>query len=165
MFPANTMEAWVTDWGAEQSPTEFRFHVSMAGTLGIGGHLLRWNEADRMIAREQINVYKQIRHIVQLGDQYRLGSAQTQPVSAVQYVSKDRSEAVLFAFRTHIARLEQPVTLSLQGLDPDAPYRVEGIEEVRSGRAWARVGVQLSLKDFSSTVRRITRVDAPVSDS
>lgn len=36
-LPANTMEAWVTDWGRNVVPLEFRFHVSMCGSLGVGG--------------------------------------------------------------------------------------------------------------------------------
>ena len=34
-LPAHTMEAWVTDWGQDLIPLEFRFHVSMCGTLGL----------------------------------------------------------------------------------------------------------------------------------
>ena len=42
VFPACTMEAWVTDMGPEYLPLEFRMHVSMCGALGIGGHLVNW---------------------------------------------------------------------------------------------------------------------------
>ena len=42
IFPANTMEAWVTDMGHGLAPLAFRFHVSMCGVLGIGGHLVHW---------------------------------------------------------------------------------------------------------------------------
>ncbi len=47
IFPPNTMEAWVTDMGPAYLPLEFRFHVSMCGTLGIGGHLGHWDEMQR----------------------------------------------------------------------------------------------------------------------
>src|SRR5262249_40526612 len=47
IFPANTMEAWVTDMGADYLPLAFRFHVSMCGTLGVGGHLKHWDAAMR----------------------------------------------------------------------------------------------------------------------
>ncbi|MEI7770608.1 MAG: alpha-galactosidase, partial [Chloroflexales bacterium] len=36
VFPANTMEAWVTDMGPRYLPLSFRFHVSMCGSLGVG---------------------------------------------------------------------------------------------------------------------------------
>lgn len=158
IFPANTMEAWVTDMGADYLPLAFRFHVSMCGSLGVGGHLVRWGEERRAEAAQLIALYKEIRHLVQGGDQYRLRSPQAHPYSAVQYVSKDQSEAVLFAFRTHLPPPASLPPLYLRGLDPLARYEVEGIAGARSGLAWMRTGLFLELHDFDSTMRRIRRV-------
>jgi alpha-galactosidase len=163
IFPANTMEAWVTDMGAEMLPLEFRMHVSMCGSLGIGGHLIHWGAERRAEAARWIARYKEIREIVQFGDLYRLRSPQAHPFSAVQYVAKDRSEGVLFAFRTHQPPPAQLPPLYLRGLDPEARYVVEGFAEPRSGAAWMRAGLQLELGDmhspnFQSTVRHIRRV-------
>jgi len=158
IFPANTMEAWVTDVGADYLPLAFRFHVSMCGALGIGGHLLHWSEEERAEAAHWIALYKEIRHIVQFGDVYRLRSPQEHPFSAVQYVSKDQAEGVLFAFRTHLPPPAQVPPLYLRGLDPDARYEIEGVDGVRSGLGWMRAGLQLELNNFGSTVRRIRRV-------
>ena len=52
VFPASTMEAWVTDMGAEYLPLEFRMHVSMCGALGIGGHLVHWGAERRAEAAQ-----------------------------------------------------------------------------------------------------------------
>jgi alpha-galactosidase len=158
IFPANTMEAWVTDAGQERLSLEFRFHVSMCGSLGIGGHLLRWSEAQRAEAARWIALYKEIRPIIQFGDLYRLRSPQQHAFSAVQYVSKDRSEGVLFAFRTHLPIPANLPPLYLRGLDPKSLYEVEDIACARSGMAWMHAGLNLELKDFQSTVRRIRRV-------
>ena len=155
LFPASTMEAWVTD-ADPTLPLEFRFHVSMTGLLGVGGHLGRWSETDLEVAREQIKLYKDIREVVQFGTQYRLrGSAE--PYSALMFVSPDGGEGVLFAFRTHIARPGVLPPLYLRGLDPEALYEVEGEPEARSGAAWMHAGLQLDLRDFQSAVRRIRR--------
>src|SRR5581483_2770999 len=105
-----------------------------------------------------IALYKEIRPIVQLGNLYRLRSPQAHPFSAVQYVSKDQSEAVLFAFRTHLPPPAQLPPLYLRGLDPDAAYEVEGVAGARSGRAWMHAGLQVELADFGSAVLRIRRV-------
>jgi alpha-galactosidase len=159
IFPANTMEAWVTDMGAEYLSLAYRFHVSMCGSLGVGGHLEHWGAEGRAEAARWIARYKAIRPIVQFGDMYRLRSPQEHPFSAVQYVSKDRSEGVLFAFRTH---LPLPATLPpiyLRGLDPDASYEVEGMPGIYSGRYWMHAGLRIELRnDFESTVRSIRRV-------
>jgi alpha-galactosidase len=158
VFPANTMEAWVTDMGAEYLPLAFRFHVSMCGSLGIGGDLMLWDAERRAEAAHWIAYYKQIRHLVQLGDMYRLRSPQAHPFSAVQYMSKDRSEGVVFAFRTHLPPPAQLPPLRLRGLEPDARYEVEGVPGARSGSAWMHAGLTIGLKDFASAIRRIRRV-------
>lgn len=158
VFPANTMEAWVTDAGQDQLSLEFRFHVSMCGSLGIGGNLLNWDESQRAEAARYIALYKELRPIIQFGDQYRLRSAQAHAFSAVQYMSKDRSEGVLFAFRTHLPIPTDLPPLYLRGLDPGVRYTVEGIDGARSGMAWMRAGLELELWDFQSTLRRIRRV-------
>ena len=158
VFPANVMECWATDVNARTLPLAYRFHVAMCGTLGLGGDLLRWSDEHLRAAAEHVARYKQIRHIVQGGDQYRLRSPHEHPFSAVQYVGKDRSESVLFAFRTHITVPALLPPLYLRGLDPDARYEVEGIEGSRSGLAWMHAGMELALGDFESTVRHIRRV-------
>jgi alpha-galactosidase len=158
IYPANTMEAWVTDMNPEHLSLAFRFHVSMCGVLGVGGHLTRWTADERAEAAKWIQLYKKIRHIVQDGDQYRLGSPQAQAFSAVLYVSKDQAEAVLFAFRVHIPPPATVPPLRLYGLDPEALYTIDGVEGARSGKAWMHVGLQLELKNFESDVRRIQRV-------
>ena len=141
-------------------PLEFRFHVSMCGSLGVGGNLLEWSQAERQAGAECIQLYKEIRHIIQFGDQYRLISPQHHDYSAVQYVNKDKSEGVLFVFRTHIPDpFNIPMTY-LRGLDPEALYTIEGFEEPRSGLAWMEAGIRVELKNLQSKVMKISRLSA-----
>lgn len=161
-YPASTMEAWVTDMGAAHLSLEYRFHVSMCGALGVGGNLLHWSADQRAEAAALIARYKAVRHIVQAGDLFRLRSPAASPISALQYVSKDRSASLLFVFRTHMPpQLALPPIL-LRGLDPQARYTVEGIAEPRSGAAWMQIGLNLDraeLQDFQSTMRLIQQVN------
>lgn len=162
VFPACTMEAWVTDMGPANLPLEFRMHVSMCGSLGIGGHLVRWGAERRSEAAYWIGVYKEVRPIIQLGDLYRLRSTQKHAFSALEYVSQDRKEAVLFAFCTQ--RLFIPISESLppiylRGLNPSTNYVVDGCQGIRSGLGWMRTGIELKLADYQSTFRRIRQVD------
>jgi alpha-galactosidase len=161
VFPANTMESWVTDSGPDYLPLEFRMHVSMCGALGIGGHLVHWDADKREQAAYWIARYKEVRPIIQFGDLYYLYSPQQNHFSAVEYVSKDKKEAVLFAFRTHkpsVHHLELQPPVHLRGLDPNANYQIEDQEEIRSGLAWMRLGLDIYLSDFQSTMLRIHRV-------
>ncbi len=157
LFPAKTMEAWVTDAAEDRVSLAFRFHVSMCGVLGVGGNIARWTEEQRQEAARWIALYKELRPIVQDGDLYRLRSPQEHAFSALQYMSKDGKEGVLFAFRVHIPN---PVTLPalyLRGLDSQARYQIEGQTQVRSGAAWMADGLKLALDNGQSTVLRIRR--------
>jgi alpha-galactosidase len=159
VLPACTMEAWVTDMGPTHLPLEFRFHVSMAGVLGVGANLHHWSESERLEASALIARYKDIRSVVQHGDLYRLRSAFDGAFSSLMYVSQNKSEAVVFAFRTHMS---DPVVLPpirFRGLEPDALYEIEGQDVARSGTAWMQVGLEVPLSDFSSAVMRLKRVD------
>ncbi len=165
VYPAVTMEAWVTDMnlGGTQIPLDFRFHVSMSGVLGIGADIRRWGPEERAAAARWVALYKAIRPLVQYGDQYRLLPAQGGAYSAVQYMARDKREGVLFTYCTQmhgrtLGDAPYP-TIRLRGLLPDARYTVEGVSGARSGLAWARIGFTLPLGDLESAVRRIERVD------
>ncbi|HEY9088769.1 MAG TPA: alpha-galactosidase [Anaerolineaceae bacterium] len=144
-YPANIMEAWVTDAGREQIPLAFRFHVSMCGCLGIGGNLPSWSAGERSEAAHWIARYKDLRGVIQQGDQYRVAE------NAIQYLSKDRSRGVLIAF----GRPGAPVEVRLRGLEPDWLYSIEGFESQKSGAEWMVGGAALPLANLESTLREI----------
>ena len=130
----------------------------MCGALGVGGNLLKWSDTDRALAAECIRQYKEIRSTIQLGEQYRLLSPQTGPFSAVQYVSQDKAEGVLFVFRVHVPEKYNLPHLYLHGLEPEALYSVEGFEEPRSGLAWMEAGLKVELKNLQSKLLKIRRL-------
>ena len=61
VYPAQAMMAWVTDspnfLTGRQLPLSFRFHVAMAGALGIGGDLLKWSEPELAEAADLVAAY------------------------------------------------------------------------------------------------------------
>ncbi|WP_338703371.1 alpha-galactosidase [Streptomyces sp. Q6] len=79
IYPARTMSAWATDspnpHTGRAAPLAHRFHIAMAGALGIGGDLSRWTEAELTEAQGLVALYKEIRPVVQFGRQYRLDDA------------------------------------------------------------------------------------------
>ncbi|HKN99195.1 MAG TPA: alpha-galactosidase, partial [Pseudonocardiaceae bacterium] len=88
LYPAQTMSAWVTDCPnpttGRTTPLAFRFHVAMAGVLGISGDLTSWSADDLTLAASLIRTYREIRPVVQHGTQYRL--VYGPELTAVQYV-------------------------------------------------------------------------------
>lgn len=148
-YPAIIMEAWVTDADRGTLPLAFRFHVSMCGSLGIGGNLLNWSEEERNEAAYWISCYKRLREIIQLGDQYRL------KYYATQYMSKDFQHGALFVFNVGQPVQATSVKVRLQGLLPEAIYEIEGLNEVKSGLDWMSEDLVFPLELFESTVREI----------
>ena len=76
IYPIKAMRAWVTDCPNFLSrriiPMKFRYHSAMMGTLGIGCNILKFSEEEIELSKGLIEEYKNIRHIVQEGDFYRL---------------------------------------------------------------------------------------------
>ena len=97
-YPARAMEAWVTHRQNHQTArileTSTRFHVAMRGVLGIGSNLNELDGRDLQEYRRFITFYKQMRHVVQNGDLYRLQRLEEFGTSVVQYVLPDGREAV-----------------------------------------------------------------------
>jgi len=153
--------AWVTDnEGGRLAPLAYRFHVAMQGTLGVGGNLLAWSDADLAEARAWVALYKEIRPLIQHGRLYRLLSPSEAGDAAVWYTSSDGHEGVALAYRTSAPPWAAPIRLRLPGLR-DGRYVVhhqDGMTETRSAEGLAAAGVIIPLAgDFVSAVLRVTR--------
>lgn len=125
LYPIKCMRAWVTDSNNWCRPTslDFRFNVSMQGSLSIGSNLLKYTQEDLDTCKKYIEQYKEMRETVQFGDFYRLKNFKNDGFYATQYVSKDKSESVLFVCGNSNSFFnKQFKTLNLRGLDPDAMY-------------------------------------------
>jgi len=162
-FPAKVMVNWVTDdpWHRENASLRFRFHVAMAGNLGVGSNLHDWTAQDKALARELISLYKSVRHIIQFGDQYRLWSPFEQDRMAVQFVTRDGAESVVFSYQTleKLPAADSGASLSdrlaLRGLVSEALYVVEGDAPAQeaTGRELMSAGIGLPLEgNYASKV-------------
>jgi len=159
LYPVDTMMCWVTESGEGRAPRslDYRFCSAMCGGLGIGANLSKFTQEELEVCTRWIAQYKRWRPIIQQGVLYRLLSPIQGDMTAVQYVSQDRHEAVVFAFlrgQTY-GTLRPP--LRLQGLDADAEYAVNGT--VYSGKTLCNAGISLALRrDFQSAALYIEKV-------
>ncbi|MGA5900900.1 alpha-galactosidase [Streptomyces venetus] len=160
IHPARVMAAWVTDspnamLNHRASSLRFRFVSAMAGVLGVGGDLTKWTEEELAEARGWVELYKEIRPVVQRGDLYRLRAPEG-GLSAVQYVLGD--ETVVLAW-LHAQRYGEPVpALRLHGLDPSATYECLKAGEVHRGAVLLHHGLRVGLRgDLDATVVRLKR--------
>lgn len=167
-FPANTMVGWVTDedWHQQNPSLDYRFDVSMGGVLGIGSDITKWNDEQKTKAREKIARYKEIRSLVQFGHVYRLRSPFEENKVSFQYVSDDRSSAVLMCYNMaeylagSVAETRTNQSLTLQGLDAEASYTIPQLgDQVYTGDFLMRVGIAWPVKGaYKSSILDVRKV-------
>jgi alpha-galactosidase len=169
-YTPHAMMAWVTDVpngiNGRVTPLAFRFLVAMTGSLGIGGNLNKWTDADMSVAARMVAFYKQIRATVQDGKLYRLGAPMESNLSAMEYISEDSQQIVVLAF-LHSQQFGQSMPLlHLQGLAEDAMYAVSATDnkledqaEKLSGAYLMHHGIQLQLRgDYDASAIKFDRV-------
>ena len=130
----------------------------MSGSLGMGGNLNKWAPEDMEAAAQFVAFYKRVRATVQRGGLYRLIAPESSEVSATEYVSQDRSQAVLFAF-LHSQQFGTPFpTVHLRGLDANAMYKVGAIDPKQLTSTESVSGAYLMHQASTSTCTVITTV-------
>lgn len=127
-FPAKTMGSHVTNWNKKTS-VKFRTDVCSSCKLGFDIDLkpLKGTD-DYTFVQQAVKNWSRLKPVILDGDQYRLVSPYETAHCALNYVSKDKSHAVLFAYNLH-PRYKEPRLLKvrMQGLDPQRQYMVEEI--------------------------------------
>jgi alpha-galactosidase len=147
VFPASTISAHVTRSG--ERPLKFAIDVAMSGAFGVDMDLDRMSAEDRQFLAATIGRYKEhLREIVQQGDLFRLESPYDQPRAALNFVSADRSQAVLFVYqlKDSAAKAVKP-----QGLDPAKHYQVREVNLPRG--AASRLAVDGTVMDGATLMR------------
>ena len=162
VYPPLTMGAWAGDSPSlvtgRVASLRFRFHVAMAGALGVSGDLRAWSAEHRQEAAELVAAYRRIRHLVQHGDLYRLTPAALDRVTVVQYVGAGAAETVVLAWRAvnRPGEVAAP-PVRLRGLDPQATYRDVDTGAFLDGAVLLHAGLDLGLPpgDQASAVHHL----------
>lgn len=148
LYPVKCMRAWVTDTNRHSRPKDFdyRFNVTMQGSLSIGGNLLKYTEEELEIHRKYISLYKDVRNTVQFGSLYRLTDFENDKLYANQYVGENQS--VLFLCKdVNTFFNEKFYHVKLKGLDELSRYRVKYNDKERycSGAYLMNVGMEFEM--------------------
>ena len=154
VYPASAMGAHVSAVPNHQTgrsvPLKMRGDVALGGNFGFEldpGKLPpeELEEAKRMVER-----VKSLRDLTRTGTFWRLLSPFDGQVTAWAFVSPDRREVLLCAFRVLSVPNTAPERIRLRGLDPDAVYETEDGRRF-DGAALMYQGITLPLRgDFSS---------------
>ena len=162
-YAPRVMMCWVTDCPNLVTkrivPLSYRFHVAMAGSLGIGGDLSLWTPHELEEAHDFIATYKRVRPTIQNGLLYRLRSPRAEGVAASQYIACNGSEVVVFVWGHSQQFGETQVSLPLCGLEEEVHYAdiMNGV--TYSGAYLAQKGLPLNLVgDFDSRMIHLVRV-------
>ena len=132
-YPSNMLAAHVgsaySKYTQRLIPIKFRFDVASMCRLGMEMVPAKLNEAEREYAKRAIAEYKVIRPVVQQGDLYRLVSPYEgkRDFSSLMYVTESKDRAVLFAYRHWFKHDMSNIIIRLQGLNPDAKYRIREV--------------------------------------
>jgi alpha-galactosidase len=170
-YTPQVMMAWVTDsphWFNHRSTSlAYRLLSSMQGSLGIGANLNHWTAEDFATAKRLIAAYHSVQRTIVRGDLYRIISPRDgSEFSATETVSSDKNQAVVFAFTHSTQEGRGYPLLQLQGLDPEAEYKLTmmegqglpGTPASASGAWWIRHGLQLDLRgDFQAAAFQLDR--------
>ncbi len=148
--PTKVMRAWVTDVNWYNSPMslDFRFNIAMQGSLGIGGNLTKYSREDLAIGKKNIELYKEIRHLVQFGDLYRILDPQKDEILFNLYVSEDKTEAVAFIASLTTSFMKKEIPLLFEGLDDNKIYTFKFNDKnyEKSGAYLKNVGIPVTIR-------------------
>ena len=148
LYPIKCMRAWVTDTTREQRPNDwdFRFNVTMQGSLSIGGDLSKYSKKELDIHKKYIALYKEIRNTVQFGRFYRLANYEQDKFYATQYVDDEQS-VVFLCKGPYLFYNDNFIHFHLAGLDENAKYefKLDDKKIVRSGSYLMNVGLDFEI--------------------
>lgn len=138
LYPLSSLGAHVSDCPnhvtGRTTPFATRGMVALAGTFGYELDVTKISKEDQAMIPEQVGLFHKYNDLVRTGDYYRLASyAQNHIYDCYMVVAKDKKEAlVTFVHGTiHPGDLVHPICL--QGLNPDAEYRIEGEKRTFTG--------------------------------
>ena len=125
-FPVKAMGSHVTNWNKKAS-VKFRTDVCSSCKLGFDIDLKSLSADEYKFMQEAVANYHRLKPVILDGDQYRLVSPYDTDHCAINYVSADKTQAVVFAYDLHPRFREPQKALKLQGLDPTRKYTVTEI--------------------------------------
>ena len=147
-YPVSTMGAHVSACPNKKTkrtvPLKTRAITAMHGTFGYELDPAKMTEAEMAECAEYSDFYRSHRDLICYGDYYRLSSPYDDSIfTAWEFVSKDRSEALVCAVTESISIMDKNCFVRIRGLDTDAMYKIEQTEQTLSGAALHNIGILL----------------------
>lgn len=169
-MPSKAMCAHVTNWNGRAS-VKYRVDAAFPCKLGFDIGLGSLSPKDLSYCRETLKEWNRLKDVIYSPDTYRLVSPYTTSHCVLMRVTDSKDHALVFAYDIHPRYMENIRSTRLQGLDPDALYRVKEIclmegedsslachDKVYTGDYLMKVGIKvLSFSDMKSRIVELTK--------
>jgi alpha-galactosidase len=134
-FPAIAMASHISAAPNHQTfrtiPLKYRIDVAMSGRLGMEIQPKNMTDDEKALCRRAISQYKDIRDIVQFGDQYRLISPYDKKgVASLMYVTENKDRSVYYWWKTETFCNQQLPRAIMAGLDPAKSYTITELNAI-----------------------------------
>ncbi len=149
-YPMNVVTAHVSDSPNHQTlrrtPLHTRYNVASFGVLGYETNLsdLRGDELEAV--RQQVEMYKKWRAVMQSGTFYRVRDLETDGCMQWCVVSRDKSKAVGMAMQGTVKPHPDSLRFFARGLYPSVPYKFYNIPH------------RVDIRDFGSLINTASPV-------
>ena len=164
-YPASAMGSHVSAAPNHQTgrrvPLNTRGIVAQSGTFGYELNPEKLSDAEKEEIQKQIERYHRFASLITHGDYYRLTELNDgKDYSAWMFAAKDGSEALVNLVVTHVRANGPFPYVKLQGLIPDASYRLEGDDQTYSGASLMYGGISFPLTwdDYPAHQLYFTRI-------
>jgi len=138
-----------------------RADTAYFGTFGYELDTTKINDTDLEEIKKQIKFAREIQPLVREGDLYRIKSPYETNYCSWEIVSKDKSEAVLFACKILSVAQSKNEKIKMKGLIPGALYKNMSNGKIYSGDMLMYKGIKINygFGDFSTQIIKFEKQD------
>ena len=162
-YPISTMGSHVSavpnHQAGRNTPLKMRGDVAMSGNFGYELDLTALSEEEKVMIREQVKQYKDLRSFIQSGDMYRLASPFEGNQIAWQFNSKDGKD-IFAAYFQVLCEVNPGIhRMRFTALEPDALYEIVGEDVTYRGDELMEIGLVADCYgDYQSLTWRLKKL-------
>ena len=125
------------------TPFDSRADIAHLGPTGYELDTEKMTAEERDAVSRQVAAFKEMEHLILHGDLYRMEDPHVSNYFAFNVVAKDKSEAVITAFRALCIANDENKRIYPRGLDAEALYEIRELDLTLSGSTIMNVGLLL----------------------
>ncbi len=142
------------------TPFDSRADIAHLGPTGYELDTEKMTKEEAEAVSRQVATFKEMEHLILHGDLYRMDDPYSSNYFGMSVVAKDKSEAVVTAFRALCICNDENKRIHPRGLDKDAKYEIRELGMTLTGSTIMNVGLLLpnDMEDFKTFVFHLRKV-------